>query len=131
MAEKKCNDQKCPVHANLKTHGRTFVGVVTSNKMQRTAVVKWEWRKSLPKYERFLTRTTKVKAHNPDCIHAKPGDIVQIKETRPISKKKNFVIIKKIGKEELFAEKVMKEEEAKITTKKKVIKEPIKEEKEE
>lgn len=119
MEENKCNDKRCPIHASLSTHGRTFVGLVISNKMQRTAVVKWEWRKYLSKYERYMTKTTKLKVHNPDCINARPGDIVHIKETRPLSKTKTFVIIKKLGEEALYAEKRMLEEEAKVITKKK------------
>jgi len=43
-------------------------------------------------YER---RYSKVKAHNPDEIDAKVGDVVTIMETRPISKTKNFIVIKK------------------------------------
>jgi hypothetical protein len=49
----------------------------------------------IPKYERFSTKRTRLKAHNPDCIKAKEGDIVTIMETRPISKTKSFVVIKK------------------------------------
>ncbi|MCF7866552.1 30S ribosomal protein S17, partial [Candidatus Woesearchaeota archaeon] len=62
--------------------------------------VEWERRKYIPKYERYEKRRTKVKAHNPEEIDAKVGDKVIIAETRPISKTKNFVVIKIITNEE-------------------------------
>jgi ribosomal protein uS17 len=77
------------------THGRTFTGTVVSDKMSRTVTVQWERRHYVPKYQRYERRYSKVKAHNPDEIDAKTGDTVTIMETRPISKTKNFVVIKK------------------------------------
>ncbi len=87
---------------SLSTRGRTFVGVVISDKMTRTVTVQWEKRKYIPKYERYEKSRTKVKAHNPDEINAQKGDVVKIKETRPLSKTKNFIvteIITKFGEE--------------------------------
>ncbi|MBW3019202.1 30S ribosomal protein S17 [Candidatus Woesearchaeota archaeon] len=93
------------------THGRTFVGTVVAAKMQDTATVEWERSRYIPKYERFEKLTTRVKAHNPENIDAKKGDIVKIMECRPLSKTKNFVIIEKIGHEEFFeAEEELKQE---------------------
>jgi ribosomal protein uS17 len=79
----------------LPTHGRTFTGIVVSGKMSRTVTVAWERRHYVPKYQRYERRYSKVKAHNPDSIDAKVGDKVTIMETRPISKTKNFIVIKK------------------------------------
>ncbi len=79
------------------THGRTFTGVVTSDRMTRTVTVMWERRHYVPKYQRYERRFSKVKAHNPDDIDAKKGDVVTIMETRPLSKTKHFIIIKKHG----------------------------------
>ncbi len=79
----------------LPTHGRTFTGVVVSDKMSRTVTVAWERRHYVPKYQRYERRYSTVKAHNPDAIDAKAGDTVTIMETRPISKTKSFIIIKK------------------------------------
>lgn len=84
----------------IKTRGRTFRGIVTSDKMTRTVTVSWERRHYIPKYERYSKRKTVVKAHNPDEIDAKVGDTVIIKETRPLSKTKNFIVIKKLTAEE-------------------------------
>ncbi|RJQ17558.1 30S ribosomal protein S17 [Candidatus Woesearchaeota archaeon] len=77
----------------LPTRGRTFVGTVVSNKMQRTVTVQWVRKRYMNKYERYELRRTKVKAHNPDTIDAKMGDRVKIMETRPISKTKHFIVI--------------------------------------
>jgi small subunit ribosomal protein S17 len=76
------------------TRGSRFVGTVISNKMSRTVTVEWERRKYIPKYQRYEKRRTRVKAHDP--IGLQIGDKVEIVETRPISKTKNFLVIKKL-----------------------------------
>lgn len=98
MKKEKCNDKNCPFHGNLRIRGRSFVGIVTSDKMAKTATIEWARRKYIPKYERYERRRTKIHAHNPECINAEKGDQVEIRECRPLSKIKNFVIIKKFGK---------------------------------
>ncbi len=84
-----------PVKTEFRTHGRTFMGTVVSDKMHRTVTVQLERRSYVPKYQRYERRFSKMKAHNPDEIDAKLGDRVTIMETRPLSKTKNFVVIKK------------------------------------
>ena len=91
-------DQKDPFFGSLKVRGRVFTGTVVSDRMQKTATVEWPRRRYSKKYERFEVRRTRVKAHNPESIDAKQGDIVKIAETRPLSKTKNFVIIEIITK---------------------------------
>ncbi len=87
-----CNDIKCPVHGKLKTHGYEFNGVVVSDRAAKTAIVEREYTTFLQKYERSLRKTSRIPAHNPDCIKAKQGDFVTIANTRRISKTKSFVI---------------------------------------
>ncbi len=94
--ETNCKDSKCPLHGELKTRGRTFKGRVVSTKMARTATVEWERLHYVPKFERYETRRTRVKAHNPECIDAEEGELVVIQECRPLSKTKSFAIIKKV-----------------------------------
>jgi len=77
----------------LSLRGRIFEGKVISDKMHKTVTVEWERRKFVPKFERYEKRRTKVKAHNPESINAKTGDLVIIMETRPLSKTKNFIVI--------------------------------------
>ncbi|MGC8662551.1 MAG: 30S ribosomal protein S17 [Candidatus Micrarchaeia archaeon] len=91
MAE--CNDPNCPVHGNIKIRGSKFVGKVTSDKGKKTVIVEKEYTKYIYKYERSLRRKSRIPAHNPECIHAKVGDIVSIGETRRISKTKSFVVL--------------------------------------
>lgn len=90
----KSADAKDPFFGALKVRGRVFTGLVVSDRMQKTATVEWPRRKFNKKYERFEVRRTRVKAHNPESMNAKTGDTVMISETRPLSKTKNFVIIK-------------------------------------
>lgn len=76
----------------ISTRGRTFTGKVIRDKMSKTVTVEWERQKYIQKYERYEKRRSRVKAHNPEHINAKEGDIVKIEETRPLSKTKHFVV---------------------------------------
>lgn len=87
------------------TRGRTFEGKVISDKMNKTVTVEWEGRKQVPKFERYMKRRTRVKAHNPEDIDAKIGDMVQIKETRPISKTKNFIVTQILNNDQKTSDK--------------------------
>lgn len=87
------------------TRGRTFEGKVISDKMNKTVTVEWDGRKLVPKFERYMKRRTRVKAHNPENIDAKLGDMVQIKETRPISKTKNFIVTKILDNDQKVSDK--------------------------
>jgi len=99
---------------SVRTHGRTFTGIVIEDKMQKTATVEWERSRFIPKYERFEKLTTRIKAHNPEAIDAKKGDIVKVQECRPLSKTKHFMIIEKVGHEELFVAKEQLREESRV-----------------
>jgi small subunit ribosomal protein S17 len=90
---KSCTDPRCPFHGTLSVHGRTFTGTVSSAKASRTVSVEFTWRREMPKYERFETRKTVIKAHSPPCMDPKEGAKVTVMETRPLSKTKSFVVI--------------------------------------
>ena len=94
-----CKDAVCPWHGHLKVRGRTFIGIVASAKVPRTAVIEWDYYHHIQKYERYERRKSSVAAQNPLCINAKPGDEVRIAECRPLSKTKKFVIIEKLSLE--------------------------------
>lgn len=68
------------------------IGIVTSDKMQKSIVVAVERKVKHPKYGKFVKKTTKFVAHdeNNDC-HI--GDTVKIMETRPLSKNKNWRLV--------------------------------------
>ncbi len=93
--ETACTDTNCPYHGSLRLHGRRFEGSVISAKANKTVSVSWTRYRKLEKYDRFLKNRTKVLAHNPECINAKQGDKVVIYETRPISRWKRFVVVRK------------------------------------
>lgn len=77
---------------DVKTNGKKLCGVVVSDKMTDTAVVEVQRYFKDSKYGKFIKRKKNYKAHNPGNT-AKIGDKVEIRETRPISKDKRFIII--------------------------------------
>ena len=81
------------INKEQKTGGRVFKGTVVSDKMTDTVVVKIERYVKHPKYGKFIRSQKKFKAHNPGNT-AKMGEVVEIKECRPISKDKNFIVVK-------------------------------------
>ncbi|MES2588975.1 MAG: 30S ribosomal protein S17 [Bacteroidota bacterium] len=68
------------------------IGVVTSDKMEKSIVVSVERKVKHPKYGKFVKKTTKFVAHDEtnDC---NIGDTVRIMETRPLSKNKNWRLV--------------------------------------
>ena len=66
---------------------RRLVGQVTSNKMDKTAVVAVQTIKQHPLYRKTIRTTKKYKAHDPNN-RAQIGDVVRIEESRPMSKEK-------------------------------------------
>ncbi len=66
---------------------KEFVGVVKSDKMDKTIVVAVVSKTLHPLYKKYVTRTKKVKAHD-ETNDAKVGDRVRVVECRPISKEK-------------------------------------------
>ncbi|MBU0662114.1 MAG: 30S ribosomal protein S17 [Candidatus Diapherotrites archaeon] len=89
-----CKDLKCAVHGNVKVRGNIFTGRVVSAKADKTVTVERKITQWIAKYERYKKKRSKVYAHNPACINAKEGDIVQIGETRKLSKTKGFVVLR-------------------------------------
>lgn len=75
------------VHNKKKGAKRSFVGIVTSNKMDKTIVVSIDTKKMDTLYKKYVTRTKKCKAHD-EQNEAHIGDTVRIVECRPISKEK-------------------------------------------
>jgi len=71
-------------------------GVVVSNKMQKTVVVKVDRTMRHPVYGKVITLSKKYYAHNEDQL-LKVGDEVQIMETRPLSKLKRWRVVPQVG----------------------------------
>lgn len=68
------------------------VGVVVSDKMQKTVVVQIDRRMPHPVYGKMVTRSKRLKAHDEENS-AKVGDTVRIMETRPLSKDKRWRLV--------------------------------------
>ncbi|HCK21351.1 MAG TPA: 30S ribosomal protein S17 [Bacteroidetes bacterium] len=71
---------------------RTILGVVSSNKMQKSITVSVERKVKHPKYGKFVKKTKKYHVHDENDA-ANIGDVVRIMETRPLSKLKRWRLI--------------------------------------
>jgi len=71
---------------------KTRIGLVVSDKMDKTVVVKVERQFAHPIYKKIIKRTTKFQAHD-EANDAKVGDRVRIMETRPISRLKRWRVV--------------------------------------
>jgi small subunit ribosomal protein S17 len=67
------------------------VGVVVSDKMDKTVVVAIENRTRHPKYQKIVVKTKRYKAHDEEN-QCKEGDRVRIQETRPLSRTKRWIV---------------------------------------
>ena len=74
-------------------HRQRKIGVVTSDKMQKTVVVTVERLVMHPLYKKYIKRRRKFMAHDEHEI-AREGDVVLIEETRPLSKRKRWRVVK-------------------------------------
>ncbi len=76
---------------------KTRTGVVVSDKMDKTIVVKLSTRVKHPLYSKYINKTTKIKAHdeNNECG---VGDTVKVMETRPLSREKRWRLVEIIEK---------------------------------
>ncbi len=73
------------------------VGEVLSNKMAKTIVVRVERRFPHPPFRKVVTRYKKYYAHD-EKGEARPGDLVRIEETRPLSKTKRWRLVEVVGR---------------------------------
>jgi len=76
---------------------KTKTGIVSSDKMDKTVTVAVERKVKHPIYGKFVKKTTKFHAHD-EKNEAKPGDVVRIMETRPLSKIKRWRLVEIIEK---------------------------------
>ena len=76
---------------------KTRQGKVTSNKMDKTVVVTVERRVRHPLYGKFMTKSSKFKAHDEENA-CNEGDLVEIMETRPLSKDKCWRVVRIVEK---------------------------------
>lgn len=82
---------------NTRNLRKTRVGVVTSNKMDKTIVVAIKDNVRHPLYKKIIKRTIKLKAHDEENT-CSVGDKVKIMETRPLSKDKRWRLVEVLEK---------------------------------
>ncbi len=82
----------------MATLGKLFIGTVTSDKMKGTIVVEFKSHRRHPKYQKIIETNTKIYVDN--NLNAVCGDVVQVKETRPLSRLKRFTTVQIIKKQE-------------------------------
>lgn len=78
-----------------KSSKKEYTGVVVSDKMEKTIVVKVTSRKLHSLYKKYLTRSKKLKAHD-EKNEAHTGDTVRVVESRPLSKEKRWNLVEVI-----------------------------------
>lgn len=103
-SKKECTDKKCPFHGEINVKSELFKGCVVKKDINRSATIEWFRPFPVPKYERLETRRSRMRVHNPACIDADAGDEVLVARTRPLSKSKNHVVIKIIGRKRFIDE---------------------------
>jgi small subunit ribosomal protein S17 len=74
---------------------QTKIGVVTSNKMKKTIIVRVDWRVMDSKYKKYVKKQTKLYAHD-ERSECQTGDRVEVIETRPFSKLKRWRLLRKL-----------------------------------
>lgn len=79
--------------------GRTVIGKVVSNKMDKTIVVEVERKVKHPLYGKYMRRFSKMYAHDVENT-CKAGDIVMIQQCRPMSKTKHWVLVQVLNQVE-------------------------------
>lgn len=92
MAAEKCDDKKCFKHGGVKLRGETLSGKVVSAKSRHTVIVERPTTQYFSKYRKYARGTSRIAAHNPQCINAKVGDLVELGETRKLSKTKAWTV---------------------------------------
>ena len=81
---------------------KQLIGIVISNKMEKTIVVKTENRYAHPIYSKTLVKTKKYLAHD-ELEKCNIGDQVLVEECRPLSKRKRWKLIKILSKSSLIS----------------------------
>lgn len=98
MVKKKetCTDRHCPSHGSFSVRGREFVGEIKKISGKNSVLIEMDRLFFVPKYERYSKRRTRLHIHIPSCQNVVIGDKIKVKECRPISKIKSFVMIEKV-----------------------------------
>lgn len=85
---------------NTRTQRKTLQGVVVSDKMEKTRVIKVERKIKHPLYGKVLKRTKKFYAHD-ENNESHTNDVVEIMSTRPLSKQKRWRVMRIVNKAQI------------------------------
>lgn len=91
------SEEKNIVTQKRQTKRKTRIGLVSSDKMDKSVTVSIEKRVKHPIYKKYFKKTTKFMAHD-EKNECKQGDIVKIMETKPMSKKKRWRLVEIVEK---------------------------------
>jgi len=91
------NEREYELADQTRGERRYVIGLVVSDKMEKTITVQVTRLEKHKKYKKYLRRHTKFYAHD-EKREAKVGDTVQIQETRPLSKLKRWRLVKVLAK---------------------------------
>jgi small subunit ribosomal protein S11e len=87
-------DKKCPFTGNVSIRGRILKGMVISNKMKRTIVIRRDYLQYVSKYRRYEKRHKNMSVHcSPAFENVGEGDLVTIGQCRPLAKTVKFNVI--------------------------------------
>ena len=90
-------DKKCPFTSSVSIRGRILKGVVKSNKMKRTIIVRRDYLHYIRKYNRYEKRHSTTPAHCSPAFRVNQGDQVTVGECRPLSKTIRFNVIQVVA----------------------------------
>jgi len=88
-------DKKCPFTSSVSIRGRIFKGVVLSNKMKRTVILRRDYLHYIKKYNRFEKRHHNLPAHlSPAFTRTQIGNVVTVGQCRPLCKTVRFNVLR-------------------------------------
>ena len=96
------------MQSDSRTNRKERIGVVVSDKMDKTITVQVDRVTRHPVYNRSVRKSTKFKAHDEQNV-AKTGDVVRIQETRPLSKTKRWRLVEVMKKASVAGQAVQTE----------------------
>lgn len=91
--------QEKKIAGAISTRGQTFKGIVI-RKFPGRITIELERTVYLPKYERFMKKKTRIHARLPKEMDVNEGDLIRVKECRPLSKTIHFIVIEIVEKAE-------------------------------
>lgn len=87
-------DKKCPFTSGISIRGKIYKGLVLSNKMHRTIIIRRDYLHYIKKFKRYEKRHNHLAAHCSPAFRVAPGDVVTVGQCRPLSKTVRFNVLR-------------------------------------